>query len=61
MLNAMIGSGKSMTATISMMYEVYVLDMVARYSKYRRLTRKLKKRLGKTIVERIKQAKHDTK
>ena len=54
-----IGSGKTMTATLNMLYDYYVEMSAHKYFKYKRLPRKLKKSLSINIKNRIRELQNE--
>ena len=54
-----IGSGKSTSACLYTMYDVYVEIKATELSKYKRVPRRLKKTLDSRVRNRIKELKNE--
>ena len=60
-MNTMIGNGKSTMVMLNILFDLYVEETAIKYSKYRRIPRKTKKRLSANIRNRIKEIRDGSK
>lgn len=57
----MIGNGKSTMVMLNILFDLYVEETAIKYSKYRRIPRKIKKRLSTSVRNRMMEIRDGSK